>query len=145
MRGSCEDGELHCAIEPGAPSTPEASPGSVQVRRSFSECWNASDPYAAAFRCGAPAVTFIQSPGFLFPACVGTTVWRGAHLSSSRRRKLGFISYNGKLEVHYSLLNAAPHDAPQPRRGGLPVIMFAVRAGIFRTDRSDRMPKLRIA
>jgi CRP/FNR family cyclic AMP-dependent transcriptional regulator len=27
-------------------------------------------------------------------------------------RKLGFISYNGKIEVHHSLLNAVLHDSP---------------------------------
>jgi len=30
-------------------------------------------------------------------------------------RKLGFISYNGKIEVHNSLLNAVLHDTPQLR------------------------------
>jgi CRP-like cAMP-binding protein len=30
-------------------------------------------------------------------------------------RKLGFISYNGKIEVHNSLLNAVLHDKPQIR------------------------------
>jgi hypothetical protein len=28
-------------------------------------------------------------------------------------RKLGFISYNGKIEVHNSLLNAVLHDKPR--------------------------------
>ncbi len=28
-------------------------------------------------------------------------------------RKLGFISYNGKIEVHTSLLHAVLHDKPQ--------------------------------
>jgi hypothetical protein len=28
-------------------------------------------------------------------------------------RKLGLISYNGKIEVHNSLLNAVLHDKPQ--------------------------------
>jgi len=31
-------------------------------------------------------------------------------------RKLGFISYNGQIEVHNSLLNAVLHDTPQIRR-----------------------------
>ena len=31
-------------------------------------------------------------------------------------RKLGFIEYNGKLEVHNSLLNVVLHDNPQIRR-----------------------------
>ena len=32
-------------------------------------------------------------------------------------RELGFISYNGHLEVHNSLLNVVLHDRPQIRRG----------------------------
>jgi hypothetical protein len=32
-------------------------------------------------------------------------------------RDLGFINYNGELEVHQSLLNVILHDAPQIRRG----------------------------
>ena len=32
-------------------------------------------------------------------------------------RQLGFINYNGELEVHNSLLNVILHDAPQIRRG----------------------------
>jgi hypothetical protein len=31
-------------------------------------------------------------------------------------RKLGSIDYNGKLEVHSSLLNIVLHDQPQIRR-----------------------------
>ena len=32
-------------------------------------------------------------------------------------RELGFIHYNGDLEVHNSLLNVVSHDKPQIRRG----------------------------
>jgi CRP/FNR family transcriptional regulator, cyclic AMP receptor protein len=32
-------------------------------------------------------------------------------------RKLGFIDYNGHLEVHNSLLNVVLHDTPEIRRG----------------------------
>jgi hypothetical protein len=31
-------------------------------------------------------------------------------------RKLGFIKYNGDLEVHNSLLNVVLHDSPHLRR-----------------------------
>jgi CRP/FNR family cyclic AMP-dependent transcriptional regulator len=31
-------------------------------------------------------------------------------------RQLGFINYNGELEVHNSLLNVVLHDKPQIRR-----------------------------
>lgn len=30
-------------------------------------------------------------------------------------RNLGFISYNGKIEVHRSLLNAVLHDRPKAK------------------------------
>jgi CRP/FNR family transcriptional regulator, cyclic AMP receptor protein len=33
---------------------------------------------------------------------------------------LGFISYNGKVEVHRSLLHAVLHDKPQLDRGEEP-------------------------
>ncbi|MET0710174.1 MAG: helix-turn-helix domain-containing protein [Tardiphaga sp.] len=33
-------------------------------------------------------------------------------------RQLGFIKYNGDLEVHNSLLNVVLHDNPQIRRSG---------------------------
>src|SRR6478672_7686712 len=50
-------------------------------------------------------------------------VWcmRRRHDPSAERRgkfrELGFISYNGHLEVHNSLLNVILHDKPQIRRG----------------------------
>ena len=31
-------------------------------------------------------------------------------------RKLGFISHNGKIEVHNSLLNAVLYDKPEIKR-----------------------------
>jgi hypothetical protein len=36
--------------------------------------------------------------------------------ASNKFRKLGFIKYNGDLEVHNSLLNVVLHDNPQLRR-----------------------------
>ncbi len=46
---------------------------------------------------------------------IGTT---RSHVSSfmNKFRKLGFISYNGNVEVHSSLLNAVLHDRPQLER-----------------------------
>jgi hypothetical protein len=41
---------------------------------------------------------------------VGTTRSR-VNLFMNRFRKLGFISYNGELEVHSSLLNVVLHDS----------------------------------
>src|ERR1700730_7939206 len=46
---------------------------------------------------------------------IGTTRSRVSFFMN-RFRKLGFIEYNGKLEVHNSLLNVVLHDNPQLRR-----------------------------
>jgi CRP/FNR family transcriptional regulator, cyclic AMP receptor protein len=45
---------------------------------------------------------------------IGTTRCRVSFFKN-RFRKLGFISYNGKIEVHNSLLNTVLHDTPQIR------------------------------
>jgi len=42
---------------------------------------------------------------------IGTTRARVSHFMN-KFRKLGFISYNGRIEVHKSLLNAVLHDQP---------------------------------
>ena len=47
---------------------------------------------------------------------IGTTRPRVSFFMN-KFRKLGFIDYNGKLEVHSSLLNVVPHDQPQIRKG----------------------------
>ena len=47
---------------------------------------------------------------------VGTTRSR-VNLFMNRFRKLGFIHYNGELEVHSSLLNVVLHDSPHERTG----------------------------
>jgi CRP/FNR family transcriptional regulator, cyclic AMP receptor protein len=46
---------------------------------------------------------------------IGTTRSRVSTLMN-KFRKLGFINYNGKLEVHNSLLNVVLHDSPHLRR-----------------------------
>jgi CRP/FNR family transcriptional regulator, cyclic AMP receptor protein len=46
---------------------------------------------------------------------IGTTRSRVSFFMN-KFRKLGFIEYNGKLEVHNSLLNVVLHDNPQLRR-----------------------------
>jgi CRP-like cAMP-binding protein len=48
---------------------------------------------------------------------IGTTRSRVSTFMN-KFRKLGFITYNGELEVHNSLLNVVLHDAPQLRRKG---------------------------
>jgi hypothetical protein len=47
---------------------------------------------------------------------VGTTRSRVSGFMN-KFRKLGFIDYNGRLEVHSSLLNVVLHDTPEIRRG----------------------------
>jgi CRP/FNR family transcriptional regulator, cyclic AMP receptor protein len=47
---------------------------------------------------------------------IGTTRSRVSTFMN-KFRDLGFIKYNGDLEVHNSLLNVVLHDAPQIRRG----------------------------
>lgn len=46
---------------------------------------------------------------------IGTTRSRVSFFMN-KFRKLGFISYNGKIEVHTSLLHAVLHDKPQLKR-----------------------------
>ena len=46
---------------------------------------------------------------------VGTTRSRVSHFMN-KFRKLGFIEYNGELEIHNSLLNVVLHDDPSLRR-----------------------------
>jgi CRP/FNR family cyclic AMP-dependent transcriptional regulator len=46
---------------------------------------------------------------------VGTTRSRMSHFMN-KFRKLGFIEYNGGLEIHNSLLNVVLHDEPSLRR-----------------------------
>jgi CRP/FNR family cyclic AMP-dependent transcriptional regulator len=46
---------------------------------------------------------------------IGTTRSR-VSVFMNKFRKLGFIEYNGTLEVHNSLLNVVLHDNPQLRR-----------------------------
>ena len=56
---------------------------------------------------------------------IGTTRSRVSFFMN-RFRKLGFIDYNGGIEVHSSLLNVVLHDQPQIRTGD--VLFFAALA-----------------
>jgi CRP/FNR family cyclic AMP-dependent transcriptional regulator len=49
---------------------------------------------------------------------VGTTRSRVSFFMN-RFRKLGYIKYNGELEIHSSLLNVVLHDSPTPGRDRL--------------------------
>ncbi len=46
---------------------------------------------------------------------IGTTRSRVSHFMN-KFRKLGFIKYNGKLEIHNSLLNVVLHDQPHIKK-----------------------------
>ena len=46
---------------------------------------------------------------------IGTTRSRVSHFMN-KFRQLGFIDYNGTLEVHSSLLNVVLHDQPQIKK-----------------------------
>jgi CRP/FNR family cyclic AMP-dependent transcriptional regulator len=48
---------------------------------------------------------------------IGTTRSRVSFFLN-KFRKLGFIGYNGKIEVHNSLLDAVLRDKPQLHRDG---------------------------
>jgi CRP/FNR family cyclic AMP-dependent transcriptional regulator len=48
---------------------------------------------------------------------IGTTRARVSFFMNKFRR-LGFIDYNGNLEVHNSLLNAVLHDKPEIKSNG---------------------------
>ena len=46
---------------------------------------------------------------------IGTTRSRVSHFMN-KFRQLGFIDYNGSIEVHSSLLSVVLHDQPQIER-----------------------------
>jgi len=48
---------------------------------------------------------------------IGTTRSRVSYFMN-KFRKLGLISYNGKIEIHNSLLSAVLHEKPEIERGG---------------------------
>jgi CRP/FNR family transcriptional regulator, cyclic AMP receptor protein len=65
---------------------------------------------------GKPAATVAVSQETL-AEMIGTTRSRVSTFMN-KFRKLGFITYNGALEVHNSLLNVVLHDNPHLRRKG---------------------------
>jgi hypothetical protein len=54
----------------------------------------------------------VAAPGARAAEMIGTTRSRVSFFMN-KFRKLGFIEYNGKLEVHNSLLNVVLHDKPE--------------------------------
>jgi len=64
----------------------------------------------------APAPVIAKVSQETLAEMVGTTRPRVSAFMN-KFRKLGFINYNGDLEVHPSLLNVLLHDKPQLTRG----------------------------
>ena len=64
---------------------------------------------------GSPQPIKVQVSQETLAEMIGTTRSRVSFFMNKFRR-LGFISYNGEIEVHNSLLNAVLHDTPQIRR-----------------------------
>jgi CRP/FNR family cyclic AMP-dependent transcriptional regulator len=70
---------------------------------------------------GVPQPIDIEISQETLAEMIGTTRSRVSHFMN-KFRKLGFISYNGKIHVHNSLLNAVLHDKPQLRVDDSPPI-----------------------
>jgi CRP/FNR family transcriptional regulator, cyclic AMP receptor protein len=64
---------------------------------------------------GSPQPISAQVSQETLAEMIGTTRSRVSFFMN-KFRKLGFISYNGKIEVHSSLLNAVLYDKPEIRR-----------------------------
>jgi CRP/FNR family transcriptional regulator, cyclic AMP receptor protein len=67
---------------------------------------------------GSPLIAPITVSQETLAAMIGTTRSRVSHFMN-KFRKSGFIDYNGKIEVHQSLLNSLLHDKPQIREDEL--------------------------
>jgi CRP/FNR family cyclic AMP-dependent transcriptional regulator len=67
---------------------------------------------------GSPPIAPITVSQETLAAMIGTTRSRVSHFMN-KFRKSGFIDYNGKIEVHQSLLNSLLHDKPQIRENEL--------------------------
>ncbi len=61
---------------------------------------------------GAPEPVITKISQETLADMIGTTRSR-VNFFMNKFRKLGFIKYNGGIEVHSSLLNVALHDQPQ--------------------------------
>ena len=70
---------------------------------------------------GAPQPIDVEISQETLAEMIGTTRSRVSFFMN-KFRKLGFISYNGKIHVHNSLLNAVLHDKPQLRADDSPSI-----------------------
>jgi CRP/FNR family cyclic AMP-dependent transcriptional regulator len=66
-------------------------------------------------RDGGPQPIKVRISQETLAEMIGTTRSRVSYFMN-KFRKLGFISYNGEIEVHNSLLNAVLHEKPQIQR-----------------------------
>jgi CRP/FNR family cyclic AMP-dependent transcriptional regulator len=64
---------------------------------------------------GRPQPILVEISQETLAEMIGTTRARVSYFMN-KFRKLGLISYNGKIEVHNSLLNAVLHDKPEIKR-----------------------------
>src|ERR1700730_12647292 len=64
---------------------------------------------------GIPQTILVDISQETLAEMIGTTRSRVSFFMN-KFRKLGLISYNGKIEVHNSLLNAVLHDKPEIKR-----------------------------
>jgi CRP/FNR family cyclic AMP-dependent transcriptional regulator len=64
---------------------------------------------------GTPQPILVDISQETLAEMIGTTRSRVSHFMN-KFRKLGLISYNGKIEVHNSLLNAVLHEKPEIER-----------------------------
>jgi CRP/FNR family transcriptional regulator, cyclic AMP receptor protein len=69
---------------------------------------------------GSPPITPVTLSQETLAEMIGTTRSR-VNFFMNKFRKLGFIDYNGKIDVHQSLLNSVLHDKPEVRRDDNPV------------------------
>ncbi len=63
---------------------------------------------------GSPPIAPVTVSQETLAAMIGTTRSRVSHFMN-KFRKSGFIDYNGKIDVHQSLLNSLLHDKPRIR------------------------------
>jgi CRP/FNR family transcriptional regulator, cyclic AMP receptor protein len=66
---------------------------------------------------GTPQAILVDISQETLAEMIGTTRSRVSFFMN-KFRKLGLISYKGKIEVHNSLLNAVLHDKPEIKRDG---------------------------
>jgi CRP/FNR family transcriptional regulator, cyclic AMP receptor protein len=76
---------------------------------------NSFDPKVFLSKVGNPQLVSPNISQETLAEMIGTTRSRVSFFMN-KFRKLGLISYNGKIEVHNSLLNAVLHEKPEIER-----------------------------